>query len=180
MKKEIKALIILAVTIMAMSSTFLIYGYANVDTELNTASLEESRQFTIIARRGWAKIAKVNNEADVNGLKTKLEITIRVVEVNERLVKFEVLKGKIIIDDRIYEIKEGQGRALLGKFGWIVFKGVGEASTSKIDYGFHLEGMLHVEGPRLVVVGLSGILRNEETTYHLRYIALVKPENSKL
>ncbi len=178
MKKEIKGLIILVVIMMAMSSTFLINGYAETDTELNTISLEENRQFTIIARRGWAKIVKVNTEADVNRLKTKLEITIRVVEVNERLVKFEILKGKIIIDDRIYEIKEGQGRALLGKFGWIVINGVGEASTSKIDCRFHLEGMLHVEGPRVVVVGLSGILRNEDNTYYLRYIALVKAENS--
>jgi hypothetical protein len=172
MRKEFKALILMSVIMMAATSAFLTYGYAEPN-ESDSEKLVKDREFRIISRRGSAH--ELNKESDVANperLESKLVLRAKVVEVNERFVKFEILDGSIEIDGKTYDVDKGQGWAIVRKLGWIAING--ECKSSSKDYRFHLGGMLHIEAPRLVILGLSGIMRGDESTFHLSYLSTIK------
>ena len=172
MRKEFKALILVAVIMMAATSTFLTYGYAEPN-ESDFEKLVKDREFRIISRRGSAhELYKESDVANPESLESKLVLRAKVVEVNERFVKFEILDGSIEIDGKTYDVDNGQGWAIVRKFGWIAING--ECESSSKDYRFHLEGMLHIEAPLVVILGLSGIMRGNESTFHLRYLSTIK------
>jgi hypothetical protein len=174
MRKEIKALVLLVVIMGAVSSAFLVFGYAELDNESDFEKLVKDREFQIFARRGSAH--ELNKESDVAAnterLESKLLLHAKVTDINDRLVKFEILEGKIEIDGNTYYVSKGQGWAIVKKFGWIAING--ECRGSGKDYKFHLEGIFHIEAPRVVILGLSGIMRCDETAFHLRYLSTVK------
>lgn len=172
MRKEFKALILVAIIMMAATSTFLVYGYA-APNESDFEKLVKDREFRIISRRGSAhELDKESDVANPERLESKLLLHARVLEVNERFVKFEILDGSIEIDGKTYDVDKGQGWEIVSKFGWIAING--ECESSSKDYRFHLEGMFHIEAPRVVILGLSGIIRGDEATFHLRYLSTIK------
>ena len=123
--------------------------------------MENLRIFTITSRQGWAHKLNTPYEeiADTEGAKTTLRLMVKVVEFNERRVKFEIIRGSIMIDDTVYMVRKGHGGALVNKFGWITLRGIAvhpEVSTvdASSEYRFYLEGMLHIEpGDAVVVTG---------------------------
>lgn len=172
MRKEFKALILMAIIVMAATSTFLVYGYAEPN-ESDFEKLVRDREFRIISRRGSAH--EFNKESDTTKserLESKLILHAKIVEVGERFVKFEILDGSIEIDGKTYDVDKGKGWAIVRKFGWIAING--ECESSNKDYRFHLEGMFHIEAPRVVILGLSGGMRCDEKTFLLRYLSTIK------
>jgi hypothetical protein len=172
MRKEFKALILMAAIMMVATSAFLVYGYAEPN-ESDFEKLVKEKEFRIISRRGSAhELNKESDTAKPERLESKLVLHAKVVEVNERFVKFEILDGSIKIDGKTYHVDKGKGWAIVRKFGWIAING--ECESSNKDYRFHLEGMFHIEAPRVVILGLSGVMRGDETTFLLRYLSTIK------
>ena len=69
----------------------------------------------------------------------------------------------------MYTVETGLARVLFRKFGWVAITGNATDSNGAI-FRFHLEGLLHVERPGLVIVGLAGPLTNEMDHYVLRLV----------
>jgi len=103
-------------------------------------------------------------------MKATLVLTLTVTEIDKAHAKFKVSSGQITVDDYTYTITSGAGRAIVRKFGWIIVGGKATLTTGEL-FEFRLEGMLHIERPRLVLAGLFGGIRDENGAIRLRFIA---------
>jgi hypothetical protein len=96
-----------------------------------------------------------------------IDLVGEITELNGTHVRFRILDGGIQVGDEHYSIAGGRLNAVYKRFGWLGIIGNATSSTGTA-FGFHLEGMLHIERPGLVVAGLAGPLVNETTHYVLR------------
>lgn len=96
-----------------------------------------------------------------------IDLVGEITELNGTHVKLRVLDGGIQVGDEYYSIAGGRLNAVYKRFGWLGIVGNATSSTGTA-FGFHLEGMLHIERPGLVVAGLAGPFANETTHYVLR------------
>jgi len=96
-----------------------------------------------------------------------MDLVGEITGLNGTHVKLRVLDGGIQVGDEQYSIEGGRLNAVYKRFGWLGIIGNATSSTGTA-FGFHLEGMLHIERSGLVVAGLAGPFANETTRYVLR------------
>jgi len=148
---------------------------ANAETHAdNKPPIEVGDVLKIESRRGIAVELKVGREENSERelLKAELMLKVEVAEIKDARVALKVLEGYIKIGENVYTVKEGKGRAILSKFGWL---GVGGTATNEgAQYRFYLEGMLHIERSGLVVARLTGVFGNDEKSYRLRIMARIE------
>ena len=90
-----------------------------------------------------------------------LKLTLTVTHVNESRVRFEITDGQISFGENTYQVTSGEGRLIARKFGWAEIHGNATLPSGE-THKFRLEGMLHIERPRLILIGLAGGIGNEE------------------
>ena len=100
-----------------------------------------------------------------------MAIECEVVSIEGKQVEADINVGNITVQEMVFDVKNGTVRVILRKFGWIIIKGV--ALNGVEEYKFRFEGMLHVERPRLVIVGLVGGFRGEKQAYRISCIGRV-------
>ena len=108
------------------NNTIIVDGNHRIDwvSTYPFGKLIKDREFRIISRRGSAhEFNKESDTAKLERLESKLILHAKVVEVNERFVKFEILDGSIEIDGKTYDVDKGKGWAIVRKFGWIAING---------------------------------------------------------
>lgn len=105
-------------------------------------------------------------------MRADLVLTLTVTNVNDARGSFTLTSGEIGFGDNTFTVTSGEGHAIVRKFGWIVLRGSATLSSGKV-FEFRLEGMLHLERPGLVLAGLAGGIRNENSHYGLRLIAKI-------
>lgn len=161
MRKGLKAtsLFLLAIILLGASMSA---AYSRPEEQ---ARIEVGDIIVIKFLRGRAFALESNSEEPVNATMT---IECEVVSVENRLVSAEIHEGNITIQENRFDVVNGTVRARLGKFGWILIRGL--TIVDDKQYRFRFEGMLHVEKPGLVVIGLVGGLRGEELSYRINGI----------
>ena len=90
-----------------------------------------------------------------------LKLTLTVTHVNESRVRFEITGGQISFGDNTYQVTSGEGRLIVHKFGWAEIHGNTTLPNGE-THKFRLEGMLHIERPGLMLIGLAGGTGNEQ------------------
>lgn len=124
----------------------------------------------LVSVRGFATHRGPEDEPRINA---SIALVGEITEINRTQVKIRILEGSIQIGDDTYTIRTGHARALFRKFGWL--GAIGNATSPDGSmFKFHLEGMLHIERPRLVAVGLAGLISNEADQYLLRLFTRVE------
>jgi len=99
-----------------------------------------------------------------------LTLTLTITHVNNTRVRFMITGGQITIGDSIYTVSSGEGGAIVRRFGWIVLRGETTLASGEV-FKFRLEGMLHIERPGLLVVGLAGGIGHEDNRIFLNLLA---------
>jgi len=153
-----KLLSVLILSLMALSAVVAV-GHASTEEPRGP---QVGDLLTIESIRGNAGVPGVEENT-----KATLRLTVAVTEVDEKRVKFEVMSGEISFGDKAYAVNYGGGGAILQKFGWIVLSGEATLQSGEL-HKFRLEGMLHIEGPRLIVAGMTGGIGDEDTRTPLR------------
>ena len=104
-----------------------------------------------------------------------LTMTLTITRVNDTRVRFMITGGQITIGHSIYTLSSGDGGAIVRRFGWVVLRGEMTLASGEV-FEFRLEGMLHIERARLLVVGLAGGMGHEDDRIFLNFLArLSKP-----
>jgi hypothetical protein len=98
-----------------------------------------------------------------------LTLKLTITHVNESRVRFEITSGQISFGDNTYQVTSGEGRAVIRRFGWAEIHGNTTLSNGD-KQRFRLEGMLHIERPRLVLIGLAGGIGNEQNRALLDFV----------
>jgi len=124
----------------------------------------------LVSVRGFATHRGLENEPRINA---SIALVGEITEINRTQVKIRILEGSIQIGDDTYTVRAGHARALVRKFGWLGVIGNATSHDGSL-FKFHLEGMLHIERPKLVVVGLAGLISNEADQYVLRLFTRVE------
>jgi len=124
----------------------------------------------LVSVRGFATHRGSGDEPRINA---SITLVGEITEINRTQVKIRILEGNIQIGDDTYTVRTGHARALVRKFGWLGVIGNATSPDGSL-FKFHLEGMLHIERPRLVVVGLAGLISNETEHYVLRLFIRVE------
>lgn len=154
-----KRLLSVLILSMVAFSTVVAVGHAAAEER---RGLQVGDLLTIESIRGTAGIPGSEDSA-----KATLTLTATVTEVDEKRVKFEIVSGEISFGDKTCTVNSGGGGAILGKFGWIMLSGEATPQSGEL-HKFRLEGMLHIEGPRLVVAGMTGGIGDEDSRTPLR------------
>jgi len=94
-------------------------------------------------------------------LPATLELTLTVTDVNGSRVRFEIISGQISFGDKTYQVTSGKGGLIARKFGWAEIRGNTTLPNGE-THKFRLEGLLHIERPKLVLIGLAGGIGNEQ------------------
>jgi hypothetical protein len=129
------------------------------------AGPEVGQVLTLKSVRGMAR-----DPSSGESQKAAITLTLTVTRVNDTRVKFTITSGQITIGDRIYTLSSGEGGAIVRKFGWVSLRGETPLASGKA-FKFHLEGMLHIERPGIVVVGVAGAISHEESRIFLNFLA---------
>ena len=116
--------------------------------------------------RGRATNSETNSKDMLNA---SMFLTGELIEINRTRVIVKIIDGNVKIGENMYTVETGLARVLFRKFGWVAITGNATDSNGAI-FRFHLEGLLHVERPGLVIVGLAGPLTNEMDHYVLRLV----------
>lgn len=124
----------------------------------------------LVSVRGFATHRGPEDEPRINA---SIALVGEITEINRTQVKIRILEGSIQIGDDTYTVRAGHARALVRKFGWLGVIGNATSPDGSL-FKFHLEGMLHIERPKLVVVGLAGLISNEADQYVLRLFTRVE------
>jgi hypothetical protein len=106
-------------------------------------------------------------------LNASIVLTGEITEINRTCITIKILDGNIQVGENTYLVETGLAHAIFRKFGWAAIAGNATDSYGSL-FRFHLEGMLHIERPGLVITGLAGPLTNEENRYVLRLITRIE------
>ncbi|WP_455369935.1 hypothetical protein [[Eubacterium] cellulosolvens] len=106
-------------------------------------------------------------------MNASIVLTGEITEINRTRIMVKIIDGVIQTGENDYIVENGLARVLFRKFGWISVSGNATASDGSL-FSFHLEGMLHIERPRLVLAGLEGLLSSEESHYGLRLMTRIQ------
>jgi hypothetical protein len=99
----------------------------------------------------------------------EMSLKLTVTDVNGSRVRFKITSGEITVGDKAFAVTDGQGRALLRKFGWATLQGDAKLANGKM-FKLHLDGMLHIEKAGLLLTGLTGGLGNDAEQIRLRLL----------
>lgn len=102
-------------------------------------------------------------------LNASMVLTGEIADINRTHIIIKIIDGNVKIEDNTYTVETGLARVIFKKFGWVAITGNATDSNGTI-FRFHLEGLLHIERPGLVIVGLAGPLINEMDHYVLRLV----------
>jgi len=106
-------------------------------------------------------------------LNASIFLTGEITEINRTRIMIKILEGNMRIGENTYIVKTGLSRTIFRKFGWVAITGNATGSDGSL-FRFHLEGMLHIERPGLVITGLAGPLVNDENHYVLRLMTRIE------
>jgi hypothetical protein len=106
-------------------------------------------------------------------LNASIILTGEITEINRTRIIINILDGNIQIGENTHLVETGLARAIFRKFGWVAITRNATDSYGSL-FRFHLEGILHIERPRLVITGLAGPLANDENRYVLRLITRIE------
>jgi len=106
-------------------------------------------------------------------LNASIVLTGEITEINRTHIIIKILDGNIKVGENTYLVETGLARAIFKKFGWVAITGNATDSDGSL-FRFHLEGMLHIERPGLVITGLAGPLANDENHYVLRLMTRIE------
>ena len=120
--------------------------------------------FELVSVRGMAYEHAANRTAEA-----KVSLKLTVTEVNGSRVRFKITSGEITLGDSVYAVTDGQGGALLRRFGWATLQGEAKLPNGQV-FKFHLDGMLHLERAGLLLAGLTGGLGNDTEQIRLRLL----------
>ena len=137
-------------------------------TQQETANVGD--RVRLVSVRGFATHRGPEDEPRINA---SIALVGEITEINRTQVKIRILEGSIQIGDNMYTVRAGHARALVRKFGWLGVIGNATSPDGAL-FKFHLEGMLHIERPKLVVVGLAGLISNEADQHVLRLFTRVE------
>ena len=120
--------------------------------------------------RGHATLREIESS---DMLSVSMVLTGEITEINRTRIIIKIIDGDIQLGENVYIVESGLARAIFRKFGWMAVTGNATASDGSL-FRFHLEGMLHIERPKLVIAGLAGPLSNEESHYVLRLMTRIQ------
>jgi len=144
-------------------SSLIIVSYAQQPNEELVKIGAKVRLYSV---RGHATQRGTEDKPWINA---SMVLVGEITEVNRSRIRIEIREGNIKIGDGNYIVKSGVARVIFRKFGWMGI--VGNATSPEgTTYKFHLEGMLHIERPGLVMVGLAGPFTSDKDNYILRLL----------
>jgi hypothetical protein len=148
-------------------STFIFVSYAQQEQQESAIVGEIVKLETFRGR------ATLREEESSEILNASIVLTGEITEINRTRIIIKIIDGDIKIGENSYLVESGSVRAIFRKFGWIAVTG-NAASYDGSTFRFHLEGMLHIEHPRLVISGLAGTFLNEKSDYVLRLMTRIQ------
>jgi hypothetical protein len=156
-----KAAFVLLLSLIALA-TIMPLQQALADTAQDR--LQVGTVFELASVRGMAYEHTANRTTEA-----KVSLKLTVTDVNGSRVRFKITSGEITLGDSVYAVTDGQGGALLRKFGWATLQGEAKFSNGQV-FKFHLDGMLHLERAGLLLAGLAGGLGNDTEQTRLRLL----------
>lgn len=156
----------LMIVIIVLSS-LVVVSYAQQEQQ-EPAKIGD--QVKLESIRGRATNREIQSSEMLNA---SIVLTGEITEINRTRIIVKILDGNVQIGEDTYIVETGLARVIFRKFGWVAITGNASDSYGSL-FRFHLEGMLHIERPGLVITGLAGPLANDENQYVLRLMTRIE------
>jgi hypothetical protein len=153
--------------VIIVVSSLVVMSYAQQEGQ---DPIKIGDQVKLESVRGRATNREIESSEMLNA---SIVLTGEITEINRTRIIIEILDGNMQIGENTYIVEKGLARAIFRKFGWVAITGNATDSNGSF-FRFHLEGMLHIEKPGLVITGLAGPLANNENHYILRLMARIE------
>lgn len=152
---------LLLLSLIALTATVPVQ---QVFADTAQARLQVGDVFELVSVRGMAYERTADEPTTA-----KMTLKLTVTDVNGSRVRFKITSGEITLGDKVFAMTDGQGRAILRKFGWATLQGDAKLGNGQM-FKLHLDGMLHIERAGLVLAGLAGGLGNDTEQTQLRLL----------
>jgi len=153
-----KKLALVLLCLIALSSPFVVDRALAADDQTDPSV---GQVLKLVSVRGAAR-----EVGSGESIPASLTLTLTIIRVNQSRIRFEIMSGQISFGGNTYQVTSGEGRAIVRKFGWAEIHGNTTLPNGE-THKFRLEGMLHIESPGLVLIGLAGGIGNEQNRAHL-------------
>lgn len=153
--------------VIIVLSSLVVVSYAQQERQ-EPAKIGD--QVKLESIRGRATNREIESSEMLNA---SIVLTGEITEINRTRIMVKILDGNVQIGEDTYIVETGLARVIFRKFGWVAITGNATDSYGSL-FRFHLEGMLHIERPGLVITGLAGPLTNDENHYVLRLMTRIE------
>ena len=165
LKKKQKLLITVTTTLTLVFIVSLPYAYASSPSPTTT---ESSRTRMLMAKG----IALEKADSQVVITRAGFALALEATEANETIIKFNVISGRVKINETEYTIIEGKGTAIRDKHGFLLrAQGTSPDGQSVI---LNLAGRYFWMWGRLYLARLVGSLQTESTKIPLLLRSVIR------
>ena len=165
--RKTKLMLQMSMIVVILFSSLIIVSYAQQDRQ---EAAKVGDLVKLESLRGRATNRKIESNEMLNA---SIILTGEITDINKTRILIKIIDGTLQIGEQSYQVENGLSRAIFRKFGWLAITGNASTSDGSL-FRFHLEGMLHIERPGLVIVGLAGPLVNETDHYVIRLITRIE------